>query len=198
MEKGIKEVNDIDRSAILLDLAAQLRANGSWTGETHIQKAAYFMQELLGVPSGFKFVLYRHGPFSFDLRDSLNKLETWGCIRTEEQPYPYGAKIVEGPTSGTLRTSSSVAGEYAYPIEFIAEQLGKAKVSELERIATALFIEFDRNVRPEDRPERLVQLKPHISREEAPRAFERLREIRTAAVAAGFHAAGPRTATALG
>jgi uncharacterized protein YwgA len=73
-------VNDIDRSAILLDVAEQLNANGSWTGETHIQKAAYLMQELLGVPSGFKFVLYRHGPFSFGLRDSLNKLETLGCI----------------------------------------------------------------------------------------------------------------------
>jgi hypothetical protein len=80
-------VNDNDRSAILLDLAAQLREHGSWTGETHVQKAAYFLHELLGVPSGLRFVLYRHGPFSFDLRASLNKLEAWGGIQTEEQPW---------------------------------------------------------------------------------------------------------------
>lgn len=179
-------MNDIDRSAILLDLAAQLRAHGSWTGETHVQKAAYLLQELLGVPSGFKFVLYRHGPFSFDLRDSLNKLEAWGCIRTEEQPYPYGPKIIEGPTSGKLRTASKDREEYLPQIQFVAQQLGKAKVSELERVATALFIELDPNVKPEDRPDRLVSLKPHISRQDAPTAFERLGEIRSAGLNAGI------------
>jgi hypothetical protein len=188
-------VNDIDRSAILLDLAAQLRAHGSWTGETHVQKAAYLMQELLGVPSGFKFVLYRHGPFSFDLRDSLNKLETWGCIQTEEQPYPYGPKIVEGPTSEELKRASKNGHEYVRPIQFVAQQLGKAKVSELERVATALFIELDPNIKPEDRPERLVSLKPHISREEAPNAFATLREIRSAAFNAGFSVQGTNVAT---
>jgi hypothetical protein len=183
-------LNDIDRSAILLDLVAQLRAHGSWTGETHVQKAAYLMQELMGVPSGFKFVLYRHGPFSFDLRDSLNKLETWGCIQTEEQPYPYGPKIVDGPMSGRLGTASKDRQQYVRPIQFVAQQLGKANVSELERVATALFIELDPRINSEDRPERLVSLKPHISREEAPNAFARLREIRSAALNAGFSVQG--------
>ena len=191
-------MNDIDRSAILLDLAAQLRAYGSWTGETHIQKAAYLMQELLGVPSGFKFVLYKHGPFSFDLRDSLNKLETWGCIQIEEQPYPYGPKIVDGPTSRKLKTASKSQQDYFPPIQFVAQQLGKANVSELERVATALFIELDPNIKPEDRSARLVSLKPHISREEAPDAFVRLREIRAAALNAGFAVRGSNVATALG
>lgn len=183
-------MNDIKRSALLLDLAAQLRAHGSWTGETHVQKAAYLLQELLGVPSGFRFVLYRHGPFSFDLRDSLNKLETWGCIETEEQPYPYGPKLIEGPASGTLRTAAGNQEEFARQIEFIAGQLGKAKVAELERVATALFIELDPSVKPEDRTERLVNLKPHISREEAPNAFAWLRDIRSAAMTAGFGVQG--------
>lgn len=191
-------MNDVDRSAILLDLAAQLRAHGSWTGETHVQKAAYLLQQLLGVPSGFKFVLYRHGPFSFDLRDSLNKLEAWGCIQTEEQPYPYGPKIVEGSKSGKLRTAWKDREEYVRQIQFVAQQLGKAKVSELERVATALFIELDPNVKPEDRPDRLVSLKPHISRQDAPNAFERLGEIRSAALNAGFSVQGSKVETARG
>jgi uncharacterized protein YwgA len=191
-------VNDIDRSAILLDLAAQLRAYGSWTGETHVQKAAYLLQQLLGVPSGFKFVLYKHGPFSFDLRDSLNKLETWGCIQTEDQPYPYGPKIVEGPASGKLRAASKDREEYVPQIQFVAHQLGKANVSELERVATALFIELDPNVKPEDRPDRLVSLKPHISHQDAPNAFGRLGEIRSAALNAGFSVQGSKVETARG
>ena len=191
-------MNDIDRSAILLDLATKLRAHGSWTGETHVQKAAYLLQQLLGVPSGFKFVLYKHGPFSFELRDSLNRLETWGCIQTEEQPYPYGPKIVEGPTCGKLGMASKDREEYVRQIQFVAEQLGNANVFELERVATALFIELDPNVKPEDRPDRLVSLKPHISRQDAPNAFERLGEIRSAALNAGFSVQGSKVETARG
>lgn len=191
-------MNDIDRSAIILDLATQLRAHGSWTGETHIQKAAYLMQELLGVPSGFKFVLYRHGPFSFDLRDSLNKLETWGCLQTEEQPYPYGPKIVEGPSATKMKTASSAHQDYGSFIHFVAEQLGNAKVSELERIATALFVELDPNVEAGNRQDRLVDLKPHISRDEAPAAFAKLREIRSNAISAGLPVQGSNIAAARG
>lgn len=188
-------MNDTNRSAILLDLAAQLRAHGSWTGETHVQKAAFLMQELLRVPIGFKFVLYKHGPFSFDLRGSLNKLETLGYIQTEEQPYPYGAKILDGPMSKRLKEASNV--QYSPQIKFVAQQIGKANVSELERVATALFIELDPNVGIEDRINRLVSLKPHISREEAPNAFSRLSEIRSAALTAGFTAEEAVVATAL-
>ena len=93
-------MNDNDRSAILLDLAAQLREHGSWTGETHVQKAAYFVQELLGVPSGFRFVLYRHGPFSFDLRASLNKLEAWAAFRQRSSPIRMARRSLRAPGPG--------------------------------------------------------------------------------------------------
>ena len=191
-------MTDIEKSAILLDLSAQLRAHGSWTGETHIQKAAYLLQELIGVPSGFKFVLYKHGPFSFDLRDSLNKLETWACIQTVEQPFPYGPKIVDGAGAAKLKAVTQDGKEFLRQIQFVAEQLGPANVSELERVATALFIVMDANVKPEDRYERLVSLKPHISREEAPGAFSRLQEISSAAFDAGFSVRGGHYAAARG
>ena len=92
-----------EQSAILLQVAVQLNKNGSWTGETHVQKATFLLQKLLGVPVGFDFVLYKHGPFSFDLRDLLNQMEAERHIRLEEQPYPYGPKIVEGTAAAILR-----------------------------------------------------------------------------------------------
>jgi hypothetical protein len=183
-------MTEADRTSILLDLAAALRTNGSWTGETHVQKAAYLMQELLGVPSGFRFVLYKHGPFSFDLRSLLTRMEVWGGIRLQDQPYPYGPKIVEGETAGILRSASDAPQTYASRIRFVAEQLGKSNVAELERVATALFIERDVSVAPDRRNARLTELKPHITPEEASNAFVRLNEIRDAAVARGFTTAG--------
>ena len=39
-------MNRLKRDAILLRLIERLRAQGSWCGETHVQKATFFLQEL--------------------------------------------------------------------------------------------------------------------------------------------------------
>ena len=67
-------MNRTQRQAILLTLIQQLRDNGSWCGETHIQKSAYFLQELLGVPLELNVIFYKHGPYSFDLGDEVTAL----------------------------------------------------------------------------------------------------------------------------
>ncbi len=179
-------MNAKEQSALILDLAVQLRNHGSWTGETHVQKGAYLLQSLLGVPSGFEFVLYKHGPFSFDLRESLNQMEAERFIELREQSYPYGPTIVEGKAAGRLRASTDVSQRYARPLAFIAGQLGSAKVADLERIATALYVTLERGIVPSERVRRLVALKPHIPVVEATAAFGRLEEIRAAAHNAGL------------
>ena len=55
------------RAALLTRLIQRLRDRGSWCGETHLQKASLLLQDLTGVPLGFDYILYKHGPFSFDL-----------------------------------------------------------------------------------------------------------------------------------
>jgi hypothetical protein len=67
-------------------------------GETHMQKATFFLQELIKVPLGFEFLLYKHGPFSFDLRDELTFMRAQGFLRLEPQ-YPYGPTLVGGEVS---------------------------------------------------------------------------------------------------
>ena len=39
----------LQKIAILLDLGDAMKYQGSWCGETHYQKTAYFLQELLKV-----------------------------------------------------------------------------------------------------------------------------------------------------
>jgi hypothetical protein len=179
-------MNPKEQSALILDLAVQLRNHGSWAGETHVQKGAYLLQNLLGVPSGFEFVLYKHGPFSFDLRESLSQMEAERFIELREQPYPYGPTIVEGKAASRLRASTDVAQRYGQPLAFLAGQLGSAKVADLERIATALYVTLDHGISPSERVGRLVALKPHIPVVEATAAFGRLEEIRAAALHAGL------------
>ena len=61
----------LQKAAILTELADQLRREGSWCGHTHMQKATYFLQDLLEVPTGYEFILYKHGPYSFDLSEEM-------------------------------------------------------------------------------------------------------------------------------
>jgi len=67
-------MNRLAQEAVLVGLARRLHDRGSWGGETHLQKATYLMHELLGVPFDFRFILYKHGPFSFELRDELGSM----------------------------------------------------------------------------------------------------------------------------
>ena len=46
-------------AALLLRLIQAQKEEGSRGGETHIQKAVYFLQELMQVPLNFRFILYR-------------------------------------------------------------------------------------------------------------------------------------------
>lgn len=86
-------MNRLKKDALLCELADQLRHSGSWCGETHVQKATYFLQELRRVPLEFEFVLYRHGPFSFDLRDELTAMRADGFLDLSERG-PYGPSLV--------------------------------------------------------------------------------------------------------
>jgi hypothetical protein len=176
-----------DQFSILLDFVTELKSHGSWTGETHIQKATYLLQELLNLPTGFKFVLYKHGPFSFDLRESLEQMEAGRLIELKEQQYPYGPKIAEGPAASRFRASTQRSQLFQPGITFVSKELGNAGVAELERVATALYVTLDLEVKPEARAQKLVQLKPHVQLQEANEAFARLEEIRKAAEVAGLN-----------
>ena len=54
-------MNTEEKEAVLIALMTGLREQESWCGETHVQKAAYILQEGLKVPIGLDFVLYKHG-----------------------------------------------------------------------------------------------------------------------------------------
>src|ERR1700679_4231265 len=85
-------MNRLQRAAVLLTLLAALKQRGSWCGETHLQKSVYFLQELLGVDLGFPFVLYRHGPYSFEISDDLTALRA-DLLLNLKLRLPYGPSL---------------------------------------------------------------------------------------------------------
>lgn len=166
------------RDAVLLSLIREMINKGSWSGETHIQKAAYFLQVLLEVPLEFDFILYKHGPFSFDLSDEITALRADALLRYQTRPYPYGPSIV--PTDEAqlfLDSYPKTLKRYHDRISFVADRLGKMGVADLERLATALYVTLNQNGQSGRRAEQIHRLKPHISLEEADLAVQRTDEI---------------------
>lgn len=168
-------MEDMKCQPVVLSLIEKLDLYGSWCGETHIQKSLYFLQEMLGVPTGYDFILYKHGPFSFDLKDELGVMRANMIIKLKSQPYPYGPSLYPGEAAERLKELyPKTTKEYERQIEFIARKLSRFRVTELERLATALYVTLEEGMNKslQARAMRIVELKPHIIINEAASAVE--------------------------
>jgi len=165
------------QEAVIVSLARRLRDEGSWAGETHIQKAAYLLRELFGVPFDFDFILYKHGPFSFELRDELSAMRSDRLIDRETQPAPYGPRIVATERGRQLeerfQRTMSRYGDY---VEWVVNRVGDRGVVELERLATALWVtrEMGEATAVQRRAEALNEVKPHVSISDAVEAVKEI------------------------
>jgi hypothetical protein len=146
-----------------LDDALARREN--WCGETHLQKVTYFLQEMLDVPLGLAYILYKHGPFSFELRDRLATMKADGILEAVRQPIPYGPRLLLTEFGHQLIDDNDAQLCPIRPrLEFVAERLAPMGVTELERVATAHWVlkKVAPQAPPEERARQLVELKPHI------------------------------------
>jgi uncharacterized protein YwgA len=172
-------MNKLVEDAILVALASRLSDAGSWTGETHVQKAAYLMSELAGVDFDFGFILYKHGPFSFDLRDELSSMRADGLIESRLSDPRYGPSIVVTDRGRELAERLSKTMErYSTSLDWITQALGRRGVVELERLATAMWMTRQHPGQSvKQRAEALVAAKPHISLDEAIQAVEEIDDL---------------------
>lgn len=176
-------MDQLKREALLVDLVKNLEKAGSWAGETHVQKTTFFLQEMLEIPLGFEFILYKHGPFSFDLRDELASMRADVLLRLDSKLPAYGPSIVAGEGADALTSRFPKTIErYRLKIDFAARQVGTKDVSELERLATALWVTTRGGVKDaEKRATLLVQLKPHVDRPQAQDAVKTVDRLKATA-----------------
>jgi hypothetical protein len=176
-------MENLKRTSIILELLDALKKSGSWCGETHLQKAMYFLQEMAGVQTDFTYILYKHGPFSFDFRDELTSMRADGLLELCSQPYPYGPSLCVTEVGNKLRANyPKTLDRYKNKIAFTAQQLGDKGVAELERLATALYVIKKHPRENMHKVGEMIQaLKPHISPEQSRAAADEVKEMLDAA-----------------
>lgn len=172
-------MNQLERDGILAVLVDKLQSQGSWCGETHVQKGAYFLQELFDVPLGFDFVMYKHGPFSFDLHDDLTSMLADDLLRQVPRPAPYGPSLVTSTDGEELATLLGAdVDAYRDAITAVAGIVGPRGVTSLEEMSTALWVLRESPSATDDElAERMNSIKPHISVSQAKLVVNSVREL---------------------
>jgi hypothetical protein len=158
----------------------QLRSKGSWCGETHLQKATFILQDLSKSNFGYKFIIYKHGPYSFEFNSELVSMRAADIIEFKFPREGYGPSVVPTPFGERiLKANEENIHKYLPFIAFLADWFAANDVRYLEKVATAYFI-TKKNPRDAavDRARKLNILKPHVdigSAEDAVRVVDEKR-----------------------
>jgi hypothetical protein len=185
-------MENLERDVVIAELVEKLREHGSWCGETHVQKAMYFVQDLTDVPSGFEFILYKHGPFSFDLRDEITAMRADLLLELEVRSPNYGPSLKTTETARRWCRRHQDSVNRARPaVEFVAAHFGERNVADLERLGTALYVlrKLGDARDPGELARHIVELKPHVELSQAREAVETVLEWQAEAERLGLRAA---------
>ena len=134
-----------------------------YSGETHIQKTAYAAKQVLGVPLDASFILYKHGPYSFDVNATLASMRADRVLSLVPQGKYGPSYSLESASRSVLARFQQIVEANAEKIQRIAAEFAPKNVAELERIATAIYVaEKSPDASPAAHAAELNRLKPHI------------------------------------
>ncbi len=173
-------MDNLVRWSILLELISELKNSGSWCGETHIQKSTFFLEEMLGVPLELDFIMYKYGPYSFELSDDLTALRAYHYLYlTTLEPYGVTYSLKDGENKLKKFYQKNIE-EYAHKIVFAANNFGNKTVVELEKLATAFYIHKKEDINKISLiAKRLNEKKPHVNIQDAEIAAKEMLEIKS-------------------
>jgi hypothetical protein len=154
----------LQRAAIIVTLIEKLRENESWCGETNVQKATYFLEELAEVPLGFEFILFKHGPYSFGLKEELTALRADFILELRSPNPKYGPSFFPGKMRDyVIERFPKTVERFSAKLDFVASHLGRRDVNELECLSTALYVLRESStLDQEQRAKKITKYKPHI------------------------------------
>jgi len=160
-------LGELREAAIIATIIERVARSNRFCGETFLQKSAFFLKEMFGVPLTPKFHLYHYGPFSFDLRDQLGSIEADDVVRI--RPHEFGATYVTGERYAMLqRQFPRTLAQYEKQIDFVVRELSPRGVKDLEALATALYVtKTHPGANVDARAKALNAIKPHVHMDRA-------------------------------
>ena len=150
------------RFAIMAAVIHQMSQARRDIGKIQLQKLLYFLQNGLGVPLDYRFVMHHYGPYSVQIEDNLSIVRAVGAAQVSVDPEGYGYHITPGETDITAWTE--LVRPHAESISRVVETLGGHDAARLELLATIHFVRsLRRTTTVEDVLAEVRSLKPKFS-----------------------------------
>jgi len=172
------EVNYHDRSLFLLVILEYLKESCTDVKKTLVQKAIFIFQEAFKVDLGYKYKLHFYGPYSAELTNDLNYLESQGLINMEfgrdlAYKISIGKNGIDYAEKAKLSTKKEDIKSY---IDKLLSIIPSKFEMEVELIATALY--FLKLPIDDDRIRRSIKfIKPEFADSKIERAIKIAKNI---------------------
>jgi hypothetical protein len=133
-------------------------------GKTHVQKALSLLASVRPGLVPFRYVLYKHGPYSFEVEDEIEQMRSYTAIEVEPAGDGYGVILHPGEMASYVTAKAPLSQEARDVVEEVCEFVGAKNVHELEKLATAGWIRVRERIEEHEAvANRLHALKPHIA-----------------------------------
>jgi uncharacterized protein YwgA len=148
-------------------------------GKTAMQKLIYLIQELTGVPVGYRFRIYNYGPYSSDLAEDVTYVEFLNGIRVDFDAALNSYKIEVSEKAPFLKEKArEFIDRYQSGMDKIIQEFGQRKARELELVSTTVYVSRVLQATQTYSQERLMsqvqEIKPKFRPEEIQQAIKDL------------------------
>jgi len=150
-----------NRYGLISELTSLLKDKCPQFGKTILQKMVYLLQEVYGVKCGYQFDLYTYGPFTSQLLQDLDLVETLNGVRISSVMSAIGGYHIEpGERNEELREKAveflrdSTVSE---AIDSLIEDFGSFNAKQLELLSTIVYVDRDMKDKGLSR-EKLIQM----------------------------------------
>jgi uncharacterized protein YwgA len=130
------------RYALIVELAQRLQTKRSQFGKTALQKLIYLLQEVYGVKFGYNFKLYTYGPFTSQVLQDLDQVDSLSGVDVTSVPSDLGGYRIEpGKNAAPIKEKESrFIAEHESKFEKLINDYGAYSAKELELRATAVYV----------------------------------------------------------
>lgn len=158
----------LDRMAIIVELAHRKTEHQGRLGKTALMKLLYLLQEIYGVPIGYRFSLYTYGPYVSEVMSDIDYAEAVQAINVRYEPES-GYKI----SAATEPSSMPPPNEAIPAIERLLIAFGNFNARDLELRSTIIFAH--KNMKSENLVALVKEIKPRFSESEIAAAVSELK-----------------------
>jgi uncharacterized protein YwgA len=136
-----------ERYGLIAELTDRLKELSPQFGKTILQKMVYLLQEAYGVDCGYSFNLYTYGPFTSQIMQDLDMVESLRGVKINSVDFPSNGYTIT-PGERNIDVREQVAeflkrNNVSNSLSKLIKVFGKLNATQLSLLSTILYVVRD-------------------------------------------------------